>query len=145
MRLDLVRLGGALVGLHLMEAPELDNFITHYPTKGDDTVEKAHPKYFAPGETPPGGDQPLDKGRVYINRSKRKKGPEPEYFEGVPPEVWEFQVGGYQVCEKWLKDRRGRKLSPEDLKHYQRIVVALKRTIELMGEIDERIEEWPIG
>ena len=53
-------------------------------------------------------------------------------------------MGGYQVCEKWLKDRRGRDLSPEDLKHYQRIVVALKGTIELMAEIDERIERWPI-
>ena len=68
-------------------------------------------------------------------------------FEGVPPEVWDFQVGGYQPCQKWLKDRAGRKLSYDDLTHYQRIVVALRETIRIMGEIDEVIEEhggWPI-
>jgi len=62
----------------------------------------------------------------------------------VPPEVWEFHVGGYQVLDKWLKDRRGRKLTPDDLLHYQRIVVALARTIEIMAQIDARIEQWPI-
>jgi len=55
--------------------------------------------------------------------------------------VWEFHVGGYQVCEKWLKDRKGRKLSFEDLAHYQRIVSALAETIRLMAEIDTVIEE----
>ncbi|MGC9317480.1 MAG: type ISP restriction/modification enzyme, partial [Armatimonadota bacterium] len=67
-----------------------------------------------------------------------------QYFEGVPPEVWEFQVGGYQVLEKWLKDRKGRTLTQDDLTHYQRIVVALSGTIDLMEQIDERIEDWPI-
>ena len=58
--------------------------------------------------------------------------------------VRERQVGGYQVLHKWLKDRRGRTLTPDDLTHYQRIVVALARTIEIMAQIDARIEEWPI-
>jgi len=56
------------------------------------------------------------------------------------------QVGGYQVCEKWLKDRKGRRLSEENINHYHRIVVALKETIRLMAEIDEVIEQhggWP--
>ena len=56
-------------------------------------------------------------------------------------------VGGYQVCEKWLKDRRGRELSAEDIEHYQKVVVALKETIRLMGEVDEAINihgGWPI-
>ena len=65
-------------------------------------------------------------------------------FEGVTPEVWEFHIGGYQVCEKWLKDRRGRKLSYDDIRHYQRVVVALQETIRLMGQIDAAIPEWPI-
>jgi hypothetical protein len=53
------------------------------------------------------------KERVYINKD--------QYFEGVRPEVWEFHIGGYQVCEKWLKDRRGRKLSFDDIRHYQKV------------------------
>lgn len=64
----------------------------------------------------------------------------------MPEEVWNFHIGGYQVCEKWLKDRRGRKLSKEDITHYHRVVVALKETIRLMSEIDEVIEKyggWP--
>jgi len=67
-----------------------------------------------------------------------------QYFEGVPPEVWNFHIGGYQVCEKWLKDRRGRTLSFDDLAHYQKIITALKETIRLMAEIDAAIPEWPI-
>jgi hypothetical protein len=68
------------------------------------------------------------------------------WFEGVPEDVWNFHIGGYQVCEKWLKDRRGRVLSEEDIAHYQKIVVALKETIRLMAEIDQVIEAhggWP--
>jgi hypothetical protein len=66
----------------------------------------------------------------------------------VPEEVWNFHIGGYQVCEKWLKDRKGRVLSAEDIEHYQRVVVALHETIRIMGEIDEVIEEhggWPMS
>lgn len=67
--------------------------------------------------------------------------------------MWNFHIGGYQVCYKWLYDRRdkrgepGRPLTPEDIVHYQRIVVALKETIRLMEEIHEVIEAyrgWPI-
>jgi hypothetical protein len=67
--------------------------------------------------------------------------------------VWNFHIGGYQVCYKWLYDRRGtggepgRTLTADDIAHHQRIVVALKETIRLMGEIDEVIEAcggWPI-
>ena len=67
-------------------------------------------------------------------------------FHGVPEEVWDFHVGGYQVCHKWLKDRKGRALSAEDVAHYQKIVVALNETIRIMAEIDEVIEDhggWP--
>jgi hypothetical protein len=87
--------------------------------------------------------QPTDKpeqGRVWINKT--------QYFDGVPSEVWEFHIGGYQVCHKWLKDRKGRALSFDDTKHYQRIVGALAETITLMEQIDETIDEhegWPIN
>ncbi len=90
-------------------------------------------RYSAPGE---GGS---DQGRVWINHE--------QYFEAVPPEVWNFHVGGYQVCQKWLKDRKGRKLTYDDLTHYQHIVSALNETIRLMLDIDAVIEAhggWPI-
>ena len=64
----------------------------------------------------------------------------------MPEDVWNFHIGGYQVCEKWLKDRKGRTLSKDDIAHYQKIVVALAETIRLMKEIDEVIEQhggWP--
>jgi len=67
-------------------------------------------------------------------------------FAGVPEAVWNFHIGGYQVCEKWLKDRKGRRLSADDIAHYQKIVVALSETIRLMKEIDQTIEKhggWP--
>lgn len=67
-----------------------------------------------------------------------------QFFEGVPQEVWEFEIGGYQVLHKWLKDRRGRELSFDEKEHYQQIVVALAETMRLMDEIDAAIPEWPI-
>jgi REP element-mobilizing transposase RayT len=67
-----------------------------------------------------------------------------QYFEGVPPEAWNFHIGGYQVCEKWLKDRRGRTLTYDDLEHYCKVVTALSETIHLMAEIDAAIPKWPI-
>lgn len=69
-------------------------------------------------------------------------------FRGVPEEVWNFRIGGYQVCQKWLKDRKGRTLSEDDIVHYQKIVVALMETIRLMGEIDQAIDAhggWPLS
>jgi predicted helicase len=126
----LCRLGEELVGLHVMEkhAPPM----TSYPIAGDNTVEAV--RYTEPGQ---GG---AEQGRVWINKT--------QYFEGVPPEVWAFHVGGYQVCQKWLKDRKGRLLTYDDLTHYQRVVAALARTMELMAEIDETINAhggWPMA
>jgi predicted helicase len=120
----LAALGGELVALHLMESPKLNDLITEFPVKGTDAVEKV--QYNDKDE------------RVWINPT--------QYFGGVPAAIWNFHIGGYQVCEKWLKDRKGRKLTYEDTRHYQRIVVALNETIRDMKEIDEVIRQhgdWP--
>jgi len=135
---QLCGLGADLVALHLLEAEyphaswrkagapaPFSSPITRFVGAGDKVVAKGYPKYQA--------------GKVYINAEA--------HFAGVPEEVWEFHIGGYQVCEKWLKDRRGRQLSAEDVAHYQKVVVALKETIRLMAEVDEAIEShggWPI-
>ena len=118
----LVAKGAQLVSLHLMESSKLNNLITKYPIVGPNQVETV--RYDETNQ------------RVYINRS--------QYFEGISPEVWNFHIGGYQVCQKWLKDRKGRPLTFDDLLHYQKIVVALKETIRLMQEIDGLIPRWPI-
>jgi hypothetical protein len=58
-----------------------------------------------------------------------------------------FHIGGYQVCQKWLKDRKGRMLTKDDIAHYHKIVVSLSETIRLMAAIDQVIEEhggWPL-
>jgi hypothetical protein len=76
---------------------------------------------------------------VWINKT--------QHFEGVTREVWDFHVGGYRVCEKWLKDRKSRSLTYEDLNHYHNIISTLGETIRLMSDIDEAIEShsgWPI-
>ena len=70
-----------------------------------------------------------------------------QYFEGLPEAVYNFHIGGYQACQKWLKDRKGRTLTEEAIEHYQKIVVALKETIRIMEEIDKVIEGhggWPV-
>jgi predicted helicase len=124
---ELCALGQQLVDLHLMEtkAPK----ITGFPVAGDSTVEKV--RYQEPHD-----DQ---KGRTWINPT--------QYFEGIPKEVWEFHIGGYQVCDKWLKDRKGRQLTYDDLTHYQQVVSALAETMKLMESIDAVIDGnggWPI-
>ena len=67
-------------------------------------------------------------------------------FSDVPSKVWEFTVGGYQVCHKWLKDRKGRTLSHDDIRSYEQVIYAIHQTIQYMAEIDEAIEShggWP--
>ena len=111
--------GGELVALHLLESPKLDALITDYIGPAAPTVEKVS----------------YSDGTVWLDKGQTLG------FRGVPQAVWAFHIGGYQVCEKWLKDRKGRTLSAEDLRHYQRVVVALSETIRLMAEIDAVIDQ----
>jgi REP element-mobilizing transposase RayT len=125
----LAKLGERLTALHLMEAD--GSALPSFPVEGDNVVEKA--RYTRPGEG-------ADEGRVFINKT--------QYFAPVTPEVWNFHVGGYQVAEKWLKDRKGRQLSFTELEHYRKTIAALSETIDLMTSIDAAIEGyggWPVG
>jgi hypothetical protein len=132
----LVPLGKELVELHLLKSPTVENFVTSYPVRGENKVEKVALTLALSQEMGEGKKEEGVTGNVWINKE--------QYFGGVPEEVWNFKIGGYQVCEKWLKDRKGRTLSGEEISHYQRVVVALKETIRLMGEIDQAIPKWPI-
>jgi predicted helicase len=132
---NLCSLGAELVSLHILAASVLknrDKLITRFPQKGDNLVEKGYPKYDEKKE------------RVCISRDDVKLGRKGQYFERVPMEVWNFYIGGYQVCHKWLKDRQGRKLSDEEISQYPKIVMALFETICIMKKIDDVVPEWPI-
>ena len=109
---QLVKFGGELRQIHLLESPTVEQYITEYPIDGNNVVGKT--KY--------------QDSRVYINDS--------QYFDKVPQVAWEFYIGGYQPAQKWLKDRKDRKLEFDDILHYQKIIVALSETDRLMKEID---------
>ncbi|MCK5460517.1 N-6 DNA methylase [Candidatus Gracilibacteria bacterium] len=110
----LVELGRELQGLHLLESPKVSDFITTFPIGGSNIVEKRYPKF--------------EDGKVFLN--------EIQYFGNVTEVAWNFYIGGYQPAQKWLKDRRERELSTEDIEHYQQMIVALSDTGRIMGEID---------
>lgn len=120
----LAQLGGELVGLHLLESPKLDKPRTEFIGGRNPEVEKIS----------------WSRNTVWIDKAQTTG------FKGVPETVWNFHIGGYQVCEKWLKDRKGRTLLKDDIAHYYKIVIALAETIRLMKEIDKVIEKhggWP--
>jgi predicted helicase len=120
----LVELGGELRQLHLLESPLVEQYITGYPEDGDNVITRKITK-ISPGYEPVSETH----GKVWIN--------DQQYFDNVPLVAWEFYIGGYQPAQKWLKDRKGRELSYEDISHYQKIIVALTETDRLMKEIDE--------
>ena len=111
--IQLGKLGHELADLHLLKSKDLDKTISKFPIDGSNKVEK--PKY--------------ENEKVWINKE--------QYFNGIKEEVWKYQIGGYQICEKWLKDRKGRILSLDEIKTYCKIVTALSNTIELQKEIDK--------
>lgn len=133
---EVANLGRELVAVHLLrpdEAPIIENPDIRFAGTGEARVAKGYPRY--------------ENGKVKINDSR--------WFEDVPKPTWQFMVGGYKVCEKWLKDRAGkggenphpgRVLTDEDILHYRRVVVALTETQRLMTEIDKVIDQhggWP--
>jgi predicted helicase len=110
---QLANLGSQIRQIHLLESPTVEKYITQYPIDGDNIVTK--PKY--------------QDGKVYINDT--------QFFNNVPQTAWEFYIGGYQPAQKWLKDRKDRKLEFDDILHYQKIIVALTETDRLMKEINK--------
>ena len=123
---ELVKLGGEIRQIHLLESPKVEDYITTYPKDGDNTITtkvgKKDWELF---------DEENQLGRIWIN--------DEQYFDNIPLTAWEFYIGGYQPAQKWLKDRKERTLAFDDILHYQKIIVALSETDRLMKEID-RIE-----
>jgi very-short-patch-repair endonuclease len=166
---QLVKLGGEIRQIHLLESAVVEKYITQYPVDGSNIVDKIKfvsnnvqaetvvKKYYSTSDDvetnqenrddisfpqphlkgnedmllhEPSFDETVSEtGKVYINDT--------QYFENVPEVAWNFYIGGYQPAQKWLKDRKGRKLEFEDILHYQKIIVALSETDRLMKEIDK--------
>ncbi len=130
----LSEIGEKLVNLHLMKiSPHPPSPLSHrgrgeslpqnkvsFHSEGDNLVSQV--KYDAKKE------------RIYLNKES--------YFANISEEVWQFQIGGYQVLDKWLKSRKkaNRELTYEDIIHYQKIVVILQETIRLMSEIEQNLD-----
>ena len=112
--------GKKLVDLHLMKSGgardnmSLSKTIAKFQGKGNNLVDRVQ--------------YDEEEKRVYINPN--------QYFENIEKEVWQYQIGGYQVCNKWMKDRKGRKLSLDDIKHYCNIAKSLQETIKIQKELD---------
>ena len=115
-------LGKQLVKLHLLKSPELNNPI---------------PRFYGEGNN-------LVKVRIYNKKDKKIYINNTQYFDSIEKEVWEYMIGGYQVLDKWLKDRKDKYLTAEEIKHYCRIVTSLKGTVKVQKEVDKfypRIEK----
>lgn len=115
---ELVIKGDKLVKYHLMK--ETGTEISTYPIPGSDIVEQV--KYHENHQ------------QIWINSQ--------QYFDQVPQQIWNFYIGGYQVCQKWLKDRKGRQLNFDDINHYQNIISIISETIKIMENIDQIIENY---
>ena len=153
---DLVKLGSEIRKLHLLEEIANKDLQTKYPVAGNNVVAKptflttenfskenfgkenfgkenfskenfGKVSNFAEVKNAPEVENLT--GKVFIN--------ETQYFDNVPETAWNFYIGGYQPAQKWLKDRKERELSYEDIVHYQKIIYALTKTDELMKKIDE--------
>ena len=122
----LVALGKELREIHLMESPKVEEYITGYPEDGDNMVTRKITSKSPGFELK---DEAKKTGMVWINDT--------QYFSDVPEVAWNFYIGGYQPAQKWLKDRKERELSYDDILHYQKIIVALTETDRIMTEIDE--------
>lgn len=113
---QLVELGRQLRSLHLLESSKVQKYVTSFPLTGSDLIDQIK----------------FENGNIHIN--------DEQYFGNVPETAWNFYIGGYQPARKWLKDRKGRKLTNEDIEHYQKMIVALFETNKLMKEIDKIIQ-----
>lgn len=107
-------LGKELIELHLFSSAKIWQSMAGFPEIGNDIVEKI---FYDP-----------KKSQVIINSK--------QYFSKVEPEVWNYEVGGYRVCERWLRERSGRKLNSDDQTVFMRVIGSIRETLKLQQELD---------
>lgn len=114
-------LGSELIAIHLL------NTVTDYKYgefigKGNNIVDK--PNYI----------NVKKEGKLYINSN--------QYFNDVPEQIYNFYVGGYQVLDKFLKDRKGKELSTDEVETLEKVIKAIAFTIDQMKKIDKLTKSW---
>ncbi|MEW6189552.1 MAG: type ISP restriction/modification enzyme [Actinomycetota bacterium] len=112
-------LGKELAELHLLKHPALQEAEVGFPESGSNKIEKIH--------------YDEKRGRVYFNKD--------QYFEGISKDIWEYRIGAYQVMDKYLRDRKGRRLSIDEIEHYMKVAKAIRLTIDLQQKIDGIFKE----
>jgi predicted helicase len=138
---QLVRCGRELAALHLLEDSSLSATAVSYPVPGRNRVEAGHPRHLPAGSVDPWDGAVTERGRVYISagEARAERG---QFFDGVSTAVWTFEQGGYRVVEKWLKERRGRMLSGDELVGFSRMVDAIERTEGVTARLEEAVADW---
>ena len=116
---QLAAFGKRLADLHLLTSPELDPPACRFEGEGDAMVAQTKTLGF---------HYATDECRMYINKT--------QYFGSISPEIYEYRIGGYQVCDKWLKDRKKRHLELDDIRTYCRLVTAIGITVGIQQELD---------
>ena len=115
--------GEKLRKLHLMQ--EIPQPLTvSFNIPGDNVVSEVRYEKEIPDRV---GEDKV--GKVFINKS--------QCFENVPELAWNFYIGGYQPAQKWLKDRKNRTLTYDDIEHYRKIIAILIETHNLMQELEK--------
>ena len=127
--IKLGKLGKELADIHLMKSPQLNKTFSRFEVSGDNVVKKVEYVPVGAGLAPARKKNSKTNGNVFINKT--------QYFSNIDKNIWEYQIGGYQVMHKWLKDRKGRTLTLEDIQHYIKITKALQLTIEYQKKIDK--------
>ena len=115
----LAELGARLAALHLLKSPELDPPTCRFEGEGDSVTARTKAMGFR---------YDADEQRMYVNKT--------QYFGPIPPEIYAYRIGGYQVCDKWLKDRKDRRLTLDDIRTYCRMVTALGLTLTIQKRMD---------
>ncbi|MFX0066413.1 MAG: type ISP restriction/modification enzyme, partial [Candidatus Hermodarchaeota archaeon] len=125
---SLSELGCELVLLHTMESPKQENTVIYLRGEGDNVVETIRKISFK-------------NERLKINKS--------QFFEKINEKVYNYHTGGYQLIKKWLKDRKGNELTEQEVVNLNKMIISISKSLEIMDEIDKRIEElgegWPIA
>ena len=125
--IHLSRVGEQLIKNHLMkDCVDLSSTKVSFTGEGDNIIQNINSKSYK-------------NEKLYINKT--------QFFDHIPEKVYTFTIGGYKICEKWLKDRKGKHINEEDISYYIKIIVCIRKTLTYIEEIDQIIEKysgWPI-
>lgn len=117
---EICKIGIELITLHTLQFDK-SKINVRYPNNGSNVIEDKYPIFQLT-------EDESKQGKIWIN--------EKQYFEPVNQSIWDYELGGYQVCQKWLLDRRGQALSYDDLSHYMATVYSLEAAMELIPELN---------